>query len=89
MARFPALANDRPTRSAASLLGPVVNAAINMVANVLQKSAGVEGDDRAFERWMTASSAGVERELAAEKSRSDPPSAFSDASRRIPMEVGH
>jgi hypothetical protein len=46
----------------------VANAAISMVGRALQISAGFEGDDRAFEGWMTAASASVEREIAAEKS---------------------
>jgi hypothetical protein len=47
----------------------VANAAIRMVAGAPQTSAGFEGDDQAFESWITASSAAVEREGAAEKSR--------------------
>ena len=47
----------------------VANAAIRMVAGALQTSGGFAGDDQAFENWMTTSSAGVEREIAAEKSK--------------------
>jgi hypothetical protein len=47
-----------------------------MVAGALQTSGGFEGSDRAFEEWMTTSSADVEREIEAEKSNSQsPPSA--------------
>ena len=42
-----------------------------MVAGALHTSGGFEGNGQAFENWMTASSAGVEREIAAEKSKSD------------------
>jgi hypothetical protein len=38
-----------------------------MVAGALQTSGGFESDDRGFENWMADSSAGVEREIAAEK----------------------
>jgi hypothetical protein len=51
----------------------VANAAINMVAGALQTSGGFEGKDRAFEEWMTTSSADVEREITAEKSKSEAP----------------
>lgn len=49
----------------------VVDAAITMVGHALQSAAGFEGDDQAFERWITASSAGVEREIEAERSRAN------------------
>jgi hypothetical protein len=49
----------------------VANAAIGMVAGALQTSGGFEGNNQAFENWMTSSSADVEREIAAEKSKSD------------------
>jgi hypothetical protein len=49
----------------------VANAAIGMVAGALRTSGGFEGNDQAFESWMTISSAGVEREIAAEKAKSD------------------
>ena len=51
----------------------VANAAIRMVAGALQASSGFEGNDEAFKIWMTASSADVEREIAAEKSKPDTP----------------
>ena len=50
-------------------------AAINMAVRAVQTSGGFEGNDSAFEGWMTASSAGVEREIAAEKSGAKPPMA--------------
>jgi hypothetical protein len=49
----------------------VANAAISMIAGALQTSGGFEGNNQAFEKWMTSSSAGVEREIAAEKAKSD------------------
>jgi hypothetical protein len=51
----------------------VANAAIRMVASALQTSGGFEGNDQAFENWMTTSSADVEREIAAEKSKPETP----------------
>jgi hypothetical protein len=47
----------------------VVNAAITLVGRELQSAAGFEGNDQAFEKWMMASSAGVEHEIEAEKAR--------------------
>ena len=49
----------------------VANAAISMIAGALQTSGGFEGNNQGFENWMTSSSADVEREIAAEKSKSD------------------
>jgi hypothetical protein len=49
----------------------VVNAAITMVAAALQSATGFEGNDQAFEHWMTASSASVEREIEAERARAN------------------
>jgi hypothetical protein len=51
----------------------VVNTAITMVATALQSAAGFEGDDQAFEKWMTASSAGVEREIQLAKAKAETP----------------
>ena len=51
----------------------VKSLAIGMVAGALQTSGGFESDDRGFENWMAASSAGVEREIAAEKAKPNAP----------------
>jgi hypothetical protein len=48
-----------------------VNAAVSMVATALQSAAGFEGNDLAFERWMAAASAPVEREIESEKRRAE------------------
>lgn len=47
----------------------VANAAINMAAAALQTAAGFDGNESAFEHWMAASSASVEREIAAAKAK--------------------
>jgi hypothetical protein len=42
-----------------------------MVAAALQSAAGFEDNDLAFEKWMSASSAGVDREIEAERARAN------------------
>jgi hypothetical protein len=49
----------------------VANAAIAMTAGALQQAAGFDSNDHTFEEWMTASTAEVEREIAAAKSKPD------------------
>jgi hypothetical protein len=66
----------------------VANAAISMVASALQISAEFEGDNRAFEGWMTAASTSVEREIAAEKSKPDtPPTAASPFNEQLKADI--
>ena len=67
----------------------VANAAINMVAAALQTAAGFEGNEHAFANWMAESSAAVEREIVAAKSKPNSSLASMEAnSEQLKVDIG-
>lgn len=50
----------------------VTQAAVEVASSTLQQECGFDGNTGAFNEWMAQASAGVEREIAAEKAKSEP-----------------